>query len=141
MSEENLLKYIKKNGLNHKDVISLIEKNSKLLVTREEIREEIEEEIRLKKEKALKEAEQKAIEEAKAKEEAEKEDEPGTDDLKKQVEDLTKAVADLKKSGITRKPPSKGVKTEEEDLPETVTYTVKKHMFEVHPEELYEKKV
>lgn len=131
MSEKNLLKFIKEKGLNHDDIIDMIKSNSKILKTREEIREEVKKEIELKKEKAKKELEKKAAEEAKAKEEADKKGEPKTDDIKKQLADLITEVKDLKEKGIQRKPPSKGVKTDEEDLPDEVTYTVKKNMFEI----------
>ena len=126
---ENLLKYIKDNNLSHEDVIGMIKANGKILKTREEIREEVEKEIELEKIKAEK--EQKAIEEAKAKEEADKKVEPETDDIKKVLADLIGEVKELKGKGIQRKTPSKGTETAEEELPDSVSYTIQKNMFEV----------
>ena len=107
----------------------MIKANGKILKTREEIREEVEKEIELEKIKAEK--EQKAIEEAKAKEEADKKVEPETDDIKKVLADLIGEVEELKGKGIQRKTPSKGKQTEEEELPDSVSYTIQKNMFEV----------
>ena len=126
---ENLLKYIKEQGLKHDDIIDMIKSNSKILKTREEIREEVEKEI--ESERIRKEHEQKAAEEAKAKAEAFPSIGTETDDIKKQLAALTGEVKELKEKGITRKPPSKGVQTAEEDLPEEVTYKIQKNMFEV----------
>ena len=125
MSESNLLKFIKEMGLSHDDVIEMLKTNTKILKTREEIREDIEKEMARKKE-----LEQKALEEAKAKEEAEKEEEGETDDIKKQLADLTKEIKELKATGITRKKPSAGQRVDEENLPESVTYTIQRNMFE-----------
>lgn len=128
---ENLLKFIKEKGLKHDDIIDMIKSNSKILKTREEIRDEVKKEIETEKERVIKEKEKEAAEEAKAKEEADKEGEPETDDIKKQLAALEKEVKELKGKGIQRKPPSKGKETDEEDLPDTVDYSIKKNMFEV----------
>jgi len=61
----------------------------------------------------------------------EKEKETNIQTLTEQITKLTEEVADLKKKGISRKTPSKAVKTKEEDLPESVTYKIQKNMFEV----------
>ena len=44
---------------------------------------------------------------------------------------MGKEIQELKKGKITRKKPSEAKKTQEEDLPESVTIKIQKNMFEV----------
>ena len=86
--------------------------------------------------KAFKKAEGNEEEEEDEEEEEEDEEEPvpKVDDpnlqLIKAVSVLTKEVTDLKNKSIKRKTPSKAKKTRESEVPESMTYTIQKNMFE-----------
>lgn len=47
------------------------------------------------------------------------------------ITEMGKEIQELKKGKITRKKPSEAKKTQEEDLPESVTIKIQKNMFEV----------
>lgn len=51
--------------------------------------------------------------------------------LTEKIEEMSAEIKDLKKTSITRKKPSEAKQTKEEDLPESVTVSIKKNMFEV----------
>lgn len=106
----NLLEEIKTLGYSHEDVL-------KFLKDKKEAEGKEEEELGGEEEE---EEEEEVVEEEKDK----------NTELEEAVKLLTKEVKDLKNKSIKRKTPGKAKKTKEEDVPDVMTFTVKKNMFE-----------
>jgi len=106
----NLLKEIKELGLEHDKVLEILKASMKAEGEEEEELDEEEEE----------EEEEEPVEEAKDK----------NADLEDAVKLLTKEVKDLKNKTIKRKKPGKAKKIKEDDVPEIMTFSVQKNMFE-----------
>lgn len=122
-----LLEYLKENDINHEDVIKLIEtkKGKPDLKTREELEAELKKaQAKLKEE--TEEEEEEEEEEDDDTEEESPESKKFTDTLKK----MNEKIAALEKTAITRKKTKPAKKLTEDEVPDDITVTIKKNMFE-----------